>query len=308
MDTDRIDLTELEIFLTLAEELHFGRTATRLGLSQPRVSQLLRALERRVGGLLFERTSRRVMLNPLGERLLRGLRPAFTELQRVVADTRSAAQGIRIGFLGPYISTLAEPIARHRTQFPDCPLELVQVPWTDVFGALYRSEIDIQLCLAPVEQPGLVIGPEIGSFPRMLAISKAHPRANAPVITLEDLAELPVIGPSPQVPPELARTFWPPALTPTGRPIPRLPAARTEPEMLGAVAHNNGVFLTTSAMPTHFSHPDVQFIPFTGMPDARVVLVWRKGNDDSKVRDFAKLATRALVTSSGSRAPDGSPR
>ncbi|MET9490511.1 LysR family transcriptional regulator [Nocardia sp. NPDC006630] len=302
MDTDRIDLNELEIFLTLAEELHFGRTAARLGLSQPRVSQLLRALERRVGGLLFERTSRRVTLNPLGERLLRGLRPAFAELQRVVADTRSAAQGLRIGFLGPYVSTLSEPIAHHVARFPDCPVELVQVPWTDVFGALYRSEIDLQLCLAPVEQPGLVIGPEIATFPRLLAIAKTHPRANSAVLTLEDLADLPVIGPSPQVPPELARTFWPPALTPTGRPIPRLPAARTEPEMLGTVANNRGVFLTTTAMPTHFSHPGVQFIPFTGMPDARVVLVWRKGNDDSKIRDFANLAAPYQLTPSGARA------
>ena len=55
-----MDTAEIEVFLVLAEELHFGRTAERLRLPQPRVSRLVAALERRAGGALFERTSRRV--------------------------------------------------------------------------------------------------------------------------------------------------------------------------------------------------------------------------------------------------------
>ena len=60
-----VELRELEIFLVLAEELHFGRTAERLYLTQPRISQTIRALEERIGGKLFERTSWRVGLTPL---------------------------------------------------------------------------------------------------------------------------------------------------------------------------------------------------------------------------------------------------
>ena len=56
-------------FLTLAEELHFGRTAERLRMPQPRVSRLIASMERRAGGALFERTSRRVRLTPLGAQL-----------------------------------------------------------------------------------------------------------------------------------------------------------------------------------------------------------------------------------------------
>lgn len=66
-----IDTREIEAFLVLAEELHFGRAGERLYVSQSRVSQLLRALERRVGAQLVERTSRRVRLTPLGARFLR---------------------------------------------------------------------------------------------------------------------------------------------------------------------------------------------------------------------------------------------
>lgn len=57
---DDVELRELRIFLALADELHFGHTAERLGVSQPRVSEAIRLLERRLGTRLFERTSRRV--------------------------------------------------------------------------------------------------------------------------------------------------------------------------------------------------------------------------------------------------------
>jgi DNA-binding transcriptional LysR family regulator len=65
---------ELEAFLTLAEELHFGRTAARLHVTTARISQTIRALELRVGERLFDRTSRRVSLRPVGQRLLDQLR------------------------------------------------------------------------------------------------------------------------------------------------------------------------------------------------------------------------------------------
>lgn len=289
VEIGRIDPLELEAFVVLAEELHFGRTAARLGLSQPRVSQLLRSLERRVGRRLVERTSRRVELNPLGERLLRDVRPAFDELRRAVVGTRAAGYGLRVGFLGPYFSTLDVPLQRLRERYPECAVTLTQLSWADVYGPLRRGEVDVQICLLPVEQRDLTIGPEIGVFPRRLAIARNHPRATAESLDIEDLAEMTIIAPH-TVPPELARTFWPPEHTPSGRPIRRGISAITEPEMLGAVAHGAGVFVTTAAMARHFLHPDVVFVPFTGMPDARVVLVWRKDTDNPRVRELAAIA------------------
>ena len=61
-----VELREIETFLVLTEELHFGRTAERLYLSQSRVSQTIRSMETSLGGRLFERTSRQVRLTPLG--------------------------------------------------------------------------------------------------------------------------------------------------------------------------------------------------------------------------------------------------
>src|SRR5215469_2472918 len=87
-----MDTTEIEVFLVLAEELHFGRTAERLHMPQPRVSRLVSALEHKVGGTLFERTSRRVRLTPLGKRLHGQLQPAYAQLNAALDDARAAAR------------------------------------------------------------------------------------------------------------------------------------------------------------------------------------------------------------------------
>ena len=72
-----VELRELRVFLTLAEELHFGRTAERLEITPSYASQTIRTLEARIGGRLFDRTSRRVKLTPLGARLAAQARPAY---------------------------------------------------------------------------------------------------------------------------------------------------------------------------------------------------------------------------------------
>jgi hypothetical protein len=96
---------EVETFLALAEELHFGRTAQRLRLSTARVSQTIRRLERRVGAPLFERTSRTVALTPIGRQFRDDLEPARAlmnaALGRAIAAAREVSRVLRVGFLGP---------------------------------------------------------------------------------------------------------------------------------------------------------------------------------------------------------------
>jgi DNA-binding transcriptional LysR family regulator len=87
-----VDRHEIEIFLTLAEELHFGRTAGRLRLSQARVSQTVKKLERRIGAGLFARTTRHVELTTIGARLRADLAPAYEQIQDAVATAKASAQ------------------------------------------------------------------------------------------------------------------------------------------------------------------------------------------------------------------------
>src|SRR5947209_10907024 len=109
-----VELRELRIFVVLAGELHFGRTAERMGLSQPGVSEAVRVLESRLGVKVFDRTSRRVRLTPAGEELRDGLVPALAALEEALAQvselSRTVRGLLRVGFVltteGPALSRL----------------------------------------------------------------------------------------------------------------------------------------------------------------------------------------------------------
>src|SRR5215208_4310457 len=98
-----VELREIRLFLALAEELHFGRTAERLEVTPSRVSQTLRELELKLGGQLLSRTSRRAVLTPFGERFLAQVNPPFEELTGVLERTRATNEvlegALRLGLL-----------------------------------------------------------------------------------------------------------------------------------------------------------------------------------------------------------------
>ncbi|MBK6028882.1 LysR family transcriptional regulator, partial [Streptomyces sp. MBT59] len=175
------EIRELEAFLALADELHFGRAGERLHLSQSRISQLLRALESRIGGRLVDRTSRRVRLTPLGERLHAGLRPAFDAIVETIEEVREAARGVggvfRIGFQGTANDPFMRAVTAFRDRHPDCAAEIVEIPLSDPFGAVHRGEVDAAVVLMPVRDDALVLGPVFSARPLALAVSDRHPYA-----------------------------------------------------------------------------------------------------------------------------------
>ena len=92
---------EIETFLALAEELHFGHTAARLRVSTARVSQTIQRLERRIGAPLFARTSRTVALTPIGRQFRDDLAPAYRGMLDALSSAVAAGRTLRVGFLGP---------------------------------------------------------------------------------------------------------------------------------------------------------------------------------------------------------------
>src|SRR5690349_20158069 len=111
-----MERNEIEAFLSVAEELHFGRAAVRLRISPSRVSQTIQQIERRVAAALFERTSRRVALTPIGQQLLTELRPANDQMQRAIENATSAGRGIdgllEVGFYGAATGKLILDVAQ----------------------------------------------------------------------------------------------------------------------------------------------------------------------------------------------------
>ncbi|WP_055703092.1 MULTISPECIES: LysR family transcriptional regulator [Streptomyces] len=279
-----LEIRELECFLVLAEELHFGRAGERLYVSQSRVSQLLAALERRIGARLLERTSRRVRLTTLGERFLAELRPSYEELTSVVDRARAAARGVegtlRIGFQGTADARLMEAIALFQERHPGCTTEIVEIPFADPFGAVRRGDVDAAIVLLPVAEPDLVLGPVFSSERQTVAVSVRHAFAGRASLTAAELAGTPLIAAAAPAP-----AYWREAHAPSSAPA---PAVRTLQEGLTLVAADRGAMLLCTPTAEYHGRRDVVFVPVDGLPDSVLGLVWHRDAETERVREFAR--------------------
>ncbi|MBB5939772.1 LysR family transcriptional regulator [Streptomyces zagrosensis] len=282
-----VETRELVCFLALSEELHFGRAAKRLYVSQSRVSQMLVSLERRIGAQLLERTSRRVRLTPIGERFLAALRPAYTALWEAVEDACTAARGVegvlRVGFQGMADEWIMGAIGAFKNRYPACEVAAVEIPLADPFGAVQGGEVDAMVVGLPVEEPDLVIGTVLWKQPQILAVSIEHPLASRPAVTAEELAGCCLIGLTGPAPRYWRETMAPSA-TPAGRPIPRGPLVCTLQEGLTAVATQRGTMLFGAPTATYHKRGDIAFVPVVGLPEPTLVLVWSRAKETERIR------------------------
>ncbi|WP_049557017.1 LysR family transcriptional regulator [Nonomuraea sp. SBT364] len=288
-----MEFRELECFVVLSEELHFARTAERLYLSPGRVSQLMRALETRIGGRLFERTSRRVRLTPLGERFLADLRPAYAGLAEAVHRAKAAAREVtgvlRVGFLATPTEVVTGSVLAFESRHPGSEVELVEIPLSDPFGRLRAGQVDVAFTLLPVDEPDLATGEGLNCVPYQLGVSVRHPLAGRAGIGAEELAGVPLIGldgPAPR----LWRERVAPSVTPSGQPIPLAGTVATNQEGLTQVALGRGGMLFCTPTAAHHSRPDVRFVPVTGLPPSVLGLAWVKAAESAAIRAFAEAA------------------
>ena len=152
-----MELADIEAFLAVADELHFGRAAGRMHVSTARVSQRIRALEREVGARLVERTSRRVALSPLGVRLRGQFQPAYEELLTAMRTARTEARSttgyLRVGVTatsdGPATQQL---ISRFAARHPDCSVVACEVDSPQC--ALRSGEVDVLIDRPVDSMPG----------------------------------------------------------------------------------------------------------------------------------------------------------
>ncbi|WP_129785648.1 LysR family transcriptional regulator [Promicromonospora panici] len=289
---------EIECFLVLAEELHFGRTGDRLFISQSRVSQLVKALERRIGARLVERTSRRVRLTEFGAELLAELAPAHRALVDVVEEAQARAgtmpTSIRVGFQGAVYDSIARAIAQFRLRFPAVSVQLKELPLGDPFRDVLARRIDVAVVLLPVEEPELTTGLIFSRQPQTLAVSADHPFASLDSISAERLAEVtlvPITGPAP----EYWRHVHSLQATPGGSVISTRGGASTVQEGLSQVASNQAGMIVCAAMAAYNQRSDIRFVPVDGLPDSTLGLVWRSDRESSRIRHFADAVEAAVV-------------
>ncbi len=142
-----MELRHLRYFVAVAEELHFGRAAKRLHLSQPPLSQQIHKLEDILGYPLFVRTSRSVKLTDAGEVFLERARRTLRNVQRDIEETRSIGQGevgsLNIGFVGSAMLTTLPGIFRaYRSAYPRVRLHLHESFTSRVAEGLENGTLD----------------------------------------------------------------------------------------------------------------------------------------------------------------------
>jgi len=285
-----VDLSQVRTFLVVAEELHFSRAAERLGQSPPRVSRLIAALEREVGGALFDRTTRRVRLTPLGTRLREGWQPGYGQLLAALDDARTTARqpagALRVGFTLTTGGTALTRLVRAFTvAYPDCEVQLRETDVWDLYGALRRDDIDILVSWLAIDGPGLTAGPAIEYRARALAVSRDHPLAARGAAGAEDLADYETV-----IPPAgaLYDALIPPR-TPSGRPVRRTRAVPGLHETLALVASGQVVHPTVAGLPLA-QRGDIALLPLTGLPPLGLGPIWCIAHENARIRALAGIA------------------
>jgi DNA-binding transcriptional LysR family regulator len=190
-----MELRHLRYFVGVAEELHFGRAAARLGISQPPLSQQIMALESELGVQLFDRTSRNVALTDAGNLFLREARATLVQAERAMVVARRAARGelgeLTIGFnaSAPFVPAVARSIHDYRIAWPDVHLTLSELPEPEMRAALAEHSIEIGF-LRSFRRPELAVGVVARLLLReglVVAMRPDHPLAAKNAITLQDL-------------------------------------------------------------------------------------------------------------------------
>jgi DNA-binding transcriptional LysR family regulator len=191
-----MELRHLRYFQAVAEELSFTRAARRLHIGQPPLSLQIKALETELGLQLFERTKRRVILTPAGQRFLASARQILTDADRAIEEAQRAARGetgeLRIGFTSslPFTTFLPQVIRAYHDRFPTVTLTLVEMFSGPQIEAITAGRLEIGFLRhsgenAPAE---LDLRP-IRRDPLRLAVHARHRLARARSVSFDELRQ-----------------------------------------------------------------------------------------------------------------------
>ncbi|TCV96423.1 LysR family transcriptional regulator [Luteibacter rhizovicinus] len=192
-----MEFRQLQLFVAVAEELHFSRAAERVRMAQPPFSQQIRKLEMELGTQLLVRSSRRVTLTPAGTHLLEQARALLAKRAEVVAFVQRVAEGeaglLRVGFgASSAFGVLPGIVQRFRARHPHVVLRLDDRDALDIGAALVNGDLDIAIVRAPFQHVGVDV--ELLSRERfVLAVPAGHALAKKKRVTLTALAAEPFI-------------------------------------------------------------------------------------------------------------------
>jgi len=287
MSTATYEPRHLRSFVTLAEELHFGRAAKRLFVTQPALSGQIAKLESDIGVRLFERAHRRVELTDSGRALLElareSIRLADEGVLRAIQASSAESGVIDVAYAPAAAYDVLPWLLRDWTRdHPSITLRLREMTTGGQVPALLAREIQVGIVQARLDHPGLS-RQVVRSDPAVVALHRGHPlvgrdRIAVPELAAERLMVLPRTA-APAFQALLNQAY-------AGRPAPQVDDIHGGvPRIMAMVAAAQGVALTHAGL-TAWQPPGVAFVPLETTMTIDTAVAWRS---DSKSRIVARL-------------------
>jgi DNA-binding transcriptional LysR family regulator len=190
-----MELRQLRYLQVLAEELHFGRAAQRLGIAQPALTQQIQSLERDLGARLFQRTKRSVHLTIAGRLTLEQATRTLEQAECTATVARRAGRGeqgsVEIGYVGSaaFSGILSKITFDYRKTNPDIELHLHELDITQQVDDVSHGRIDVGFIRPPVRQwPDGITSLTLSREPIIIALPKGHPLSRRRAVALAALA------------------------------------------------------------------------------------------------------------------------
>jgi len=288
-----MELRHLRYFVAVAEELHFGRAAERLGLAQPPLSQQIQALERGIGVLLLDRTKRRVELTAAGEIFLQESRKILAAADHAMLAARRAARGeigtLAVGFVSSVVYGKVTSIFRiMQVEYPEVRLLLQDLNSAEQVEAMKAYRLDVGLVRPPVEADDSLITQVLWREPLVVVLPRTHRLCGKKRIAIEELSEESfLIVHSPGFLDQLVRIcalagFFPHIVQ----------EAHSTPTIVNLIAAGMGV----SIVPASLRNLHRQGVVYRSIeppaPTIDLAVMWRKGDRSPALHSFLQIVWR----------------
>lgn len=292
-----MEFRHLRYFLALAEELHFGRAAQRLSISQPPLSLNIQQLEASVGAQLFTRNSRGVQLTAAGQAFVPAARALLTQAGAAMREAREVAQGqageLQIGFAGTLLYCgLPQVLQDFQVSHPRLRLMLRELSSSEQLSELVRDRLDVGFVHTPRVPPGFeqVL---VASQAMVACLPQGHALARRASIRLQDLQGQALVVVSRTVSPEYHERIlaeceqagWVPPVT---------HELRHWLSVVALVAQGQGVALVPEAL-AQSALAKAAFVPVSGCSlryDTRCL--WRSQRDQAALKDFVEAVSQSM--------------
>ena len=296
-----MELRHLRYFIAVATELHFGRAARKLHISQPPLSMQIRALEDELGVALLQRTRRNVSLTRAGQAFLQDAQQILDKTDQAILTARRAGRGeigeLAIGFISVADYNLLPLVLREfRRKYPLVTLTLRESTTDAQIADLREGRIDVGLLLPPVNEPGIESVPMLRE-PLIAALPERHPLAGKRgAIGLAGLAESPFIITPRHMAPGLYDDIV--SFCHAAGFSPRITQEAIQMQtVVSLVSAEIGVALIPRSL-QHMQRTGVVYKPLKDKsPVTEIRLAWRTGDALPTLQLFLQLARECALTS-----------